>query len=1104
MSIKQPSDSAVRLAAIDPAQSFLIQAPAGSGKTELLTDRILALLATVNRPEEIVAITFTRKAASEMHARVLAKLQAGQGDPPVQEYKRRSWELAQKAMQRNDEMGWNLLQYPARLSVRTIDSFCAYIVRAMPWLSALGGLPAITENAREHYKAAAQATLAMADDMESVATLISHLDVDMRVAESLLVDMLASRDQWLPLLVSGGDIEQLLANLEQAIEQELQTLAASMPLGWAASLAPSVSRAAQILANSEESLDLNALLDWQGEPFDTCHQDLDKWHALANVLLTGTDTLRRTVNKRQGFEAKSDYKDDFLTWLKSADESAPWVAALAEVRNAPLNGYHPDQLQTLHALIQVLWLASAQLNVRFVETGEVDFIEIAQRAVQALGQPDDPTDLLLMLDTTIKHLLVDEFQDTSQSQIELLKRLTAGWMQDDGRTLFLVGDPMQSIYRFRKAEVGWFLKVKAQGLGEVKLKTLHLTNNFRSQANVVDWVNRIFHPLFPGQNNPTLGAISYTPSEAFNDGVDGLGVEFHPVWLTGDDPADQAANAAEAIAIQLAREALQRHADSEHPVAILVRARTHLDGIVRRLAQANIPCRAVELVSLKARQVVIDLVQLARALSHPADRLAWLSVLRSPLCGLKLASLHAVFGSDHQSTVPLLLSQWLEQDRGGQSCLENTESARLRRAASILLDRQNSAGTIPFAAWLESCWERLGGPAIYASASDMADAESLFRLIEKLAPYGGLNPIELDAKLEQLYAAPNSTGRAVEVMTIHKSKGLEFDTVILAGLHRKPRSETQPLLRFEHNDGDLLLGPIRHRVHDEADPVSTYLAQREKKRASYETDRLLYVGVTRAREQLHLIGTVVLDGAGEPKVPASSSLLGRLWDHMIKPVPPSLSELCDNGATAMQSEQSRPLVRIQDAHLLPVEPAAKPVTGGTSWQWRLDSGDEATIGTVAHAWLERMGKDGVQSWPVERINASVPVLRKQLSRAGLASSGLDAAAGAVRDTLAATLASPKGLWLLNAARAHREWSLLDISGRVSVIDLAISHEGGWLVVDYKTGMPADGELPESFIQRMRQRYQEQIERYCEHVTALDGRQARGALYFPRADIWVDF
>jgi ATP-dependent exoDNAse (exonuclease V) beta subunit len=943
----------------------------------------------------------------------------------------------------------------------------------------------------------------MADDVEAVATLIEHLDVDMRAAEALLADMLGSRDYWLPLLMSGGDVDQLMATLESEIEKELAQLDGCMPLGWASTLAPLVSRAAAVLAGGEETLDISALLDWQGEVFEAEYADLARWRALADVLLTGTGTLRRTVNKRQGFEAKSDYKDEFVNWLKSADEGAPWVLALAEIRNAPQDGYQPEQLQTLQALIQVLWLASAQLNLRFIETGEVDFVEIAQRAVQALGQADEPTDLLLMLDMTIKHILVDEFQDTSQSQIELLKRLTAGWVAGDGRSLFLVGDPMQSIYRFRKAEVGWFLKVQEQGLGEIPLTTLHLTNNFRSQANVVQWVNEVFGPLFPQDNNSTLGAISYTPSEAFHDGVDGLGVEFHPIWFAADEAAEQAGEVAQKVAVQLAREALERHGDSEHPVAILVRARSHLEDIVLRLTRENIPCRAVELVSLHERQVVIDLAQLARALAHPADRLAWLSVLRSPLCGLTLTSLHSLFGNEHQLTAPRVLSKWLEDDRNGQSRLSAPESTRLRRVANILLDRRNWAGTVPFAAWLEEVWERLGGPVIYASGSDVADAESLFRLIEKLAPYGGLNPVELDAKLAQLYAAPNSTGRAVEVMTIHKSKGLEFETVILTGLHRRPRADTQPMLRFEHNEGELLLGPVKHRAYDDLDPVSVYLSQREKKRASYEADRLLYVGVTRAREQLHLIGLVGLDAAGEPKSPAGSSLLGRLWDYVAKPVPPALSELSEGDAATPVASGPRALVRISDASLLPEEAAMAPAQGGTSWQWRMESGDEATIGTVAHAWLERIGKDGLENWPLERINDCAPVLRTQLSRAGLASTALDAATEAVQQTLAATLSSDKGRWLLEAARAHREWSLLDISGRVSVIDLAIAHEGGWLVVDYKTGVPGANESTEHFAQRMRERYAEQIERYCAHVTALDARPARGALYFPRADLWVD-
>lgn len=1102
MSFKSPSDAAVRRQALDPGRSFLIQAPAGSGKTELLTDRILALLATVERPEEILAITFTRKAASEMHARVLAKLQAGQGPMPPEPHKQASWRLAQSAMARNTQKQWNLLEYPARLGIRTIDSFCSGLVRLTPWLSTLGGLPSVTEQADEHYQEAAKATLAMADDDEKVARLIAHLDVDLRAAQDLIAAMLASRDQWLPLLGEGSDAGRLLHNLIQAVQADLVQLAQCMPPGWSQALSQPLSAAIEALRNSEKPCSFEALSGWDGTALEPSFSQLSRWQALANALLTQTNTLRRTADKRLGFDPKSPHKDTFLKWLSGCDPDEPWVECLARIRTAPSGGYDPEQLAVLGDLIHVLWLATAQLKLRFSEKSEVDFIEISQSALQALGSADNPSDLLLKLDASIKHLLVDEFQDTSQSQIRLLTSLTAGWEPGDGRTVFLVGDPMQSIYRFRKAEVGLFLHAKEKGLGNIALESLNLTDNFRSQANIVDWVNRSFQPLFPSQADPGMGAIPYTPSTAYHDALGDVGVELHPVWTHASiDPAS-ASLTAESIAVRLARDALKRHADSNHPVAILVRARGHLQEVVRRLAAEGIPCRAVELSPLKSRQVVSDAVQLARALSHPADRLAWLSVLRSPMCGLTLTSLHAIFGSDHHTSPRELLMRWLQGDLQNQ--LAPDEAERLRHACSVLLDASNSTGSVPLAAWLQSCWERLGGPQVYPSPSDRADVESLFRLIEKLWPYGGLDPAELELRLERLFAAPEGAERSVEVMTIHKSKGLQFETVILMGMHRRPRADTQPLLRLEHSEGRLLLGPIKNRASDDPDPVSTYLAEREKRRAAYEADRLLYVAVTRACQQLHLIGEVALDDEGGIKEPSASSLLGRLWPHMRQPEPPPLAEVLAGQNVQPPRSTPRPLLRVTADRLSQPSAPVGASEPASVWQWASDTTHEAAIGTVAHAWLERLGRQGLDAWSESRIHEHLPVIRKQLGRAGLPVSALDAAAQVVSHTLCATLASEKGRWLLNAAKAQREWSLLDVSGRVSVIDLAIADEEGWLVVDYKTSMPPATEDPEQFAARMRLRHGEQLKRYCEQVAALDGRPARAALYFPRADIWLEF
>ncbi|MBO9355107.1 AAA family ATPase [Bordetella petrii] len=1145
-SARQPSDHPARARALDPAASFLVQAPAGSGKTELLTDRILALLATVNRPEEIVAITFTRKAASEMHARVLGKLRDGSGPMPDTEHGRRSWQLARAALERNDALGWKLLQHPARLSIRTIDSFCAGLVRGMPWLSELGGMPDIADDAQAHYDAAARATLALADDFEAVRILLAHLDVDTQAAAEAIAAMLGQRDQWLPLLARGSDREALQDALAEAIGEDLRALARAMPMGWDEALRWPARMAAAVLDGEGTGHALAALRDWHA-PIEPDAAWLDQWRAVRHLLLTAAGGLRsaRGVTKKLGFPPKCEHKDPFTQWLDAADPKAAWVWMLEAVDNVPPADFSDEQWRVLGAQLMTLKLAVAQLHLRFAETREVDFIEIAQRAAHALGSADDPGELLLKLDASIRHLLIDEFQDTSLTQIHLLATLTAGWQPGDGRTLFLVGDPMQSIYRFRKAEVGLFLQAAEQGVGEIAPTFLQLTDNFRSQAGVVDWVNATFRGLLPARNDAAAGAIAYTDSAAFNPRLPGEPVCFHAAFST--DGATAADAAAEALTVQLVRQALdERDPASRHPVAILVRARGHLGQLVRRLTQAGIRCRAVDLVPLAQRHVVSDLVQLLRALAHPADRLAWLAVLRAPWCGLTLDSLHALFGHDLTTPVPVLLADALRAPRPAsgpdagapgqtlslwdapaappcraESVLPAAEYARLSHVGPILLDGTNASGAIPLAAWLESLWGRLGGAALYPGSSAADDAESLFALVERLAPHGGLDPARLDAALARLYAAPEGgadDGGVVEIMTMHKSKGLQFDTVILYGLHKSPRAERPPLVSFEQSGERVLFGPVKPRADKDADPVSRYLSQRERRRAAYETDRLLYVAATRARHRLHLVGNVALDRAtGQPKPPPAASLLGRLWEWLPaeQKMPPPGWQDDAPAETDAAPPRGEPLRRLADPAIETLR-ARRAIIGGPGFAmgtalgqgaehpaWQLETAHDAAIGTLAHAWLARIGQDGLPAWDADALRGYLPVMQKQLTRAGLPAAQAPDAAQAVLDTLLATLAHERGRWLLSQSAARREWPLIDATGRVSVIDLALSTEDGWLIVDYKTARPHPGEAPGHFATRMRQRHADQLARYCAQVTALDSRPARAALYFPRAQLWID-
>ncbi len=1096
-----PSDSPARARALDPESSFLVQAPAGSGKTELLTDRILALLARVQRPEEIVAITFTRKAAAEMHARVLEKLAAADQDRPAEPYRVRSWELARAAMQRNQEQQWDLLAYPARLSIRTIDSLCAHLVRAMPWITGLGGVPAITDKALEHYETAAWATLEMAESVPSVARFLEHMDVNLLQAQALLAGMLASRDQWLPAVGQGGNVALLQDSLREVVEQQLQQLSDSLPPGWGRTLAP----LACFAASNLEAGDVLALADWQGDTLAPVMDDLPRWRGLAALLLTDKGDLRKSLTVRNGFPPKTAQKEALTEWLGNCLGAESWVSRLASARLLPAQ-YSEQQQEVLSNLIQVLWLAAAQLKLRFAEKAEVDFTEIAQRALQALGDADEPGELLLRMDRSIRHLLVDEFQDTSQSQVQLLERLTSGWEPGDGRSLFLVGDPMQSIYRFRKAEVGLFLQVwQARCLGDVELEPLNLSNNFRSHPRLVEWVNQVGAQLFPAQPDPDLGMVTYEHSTAFKPDIPEWVVQFHPSWhfrvARGEDtvPSQQAAQEhAVAEAVSCAAHALQRYQDSEHPVAILVRARSHLHGLVRKLGEQGIPCRAVELEPLQQRPVVADLVQLVRALAHPADRLAWLSVLRSPLIGLRLESLHRLCAlHPTQTLIELTHNQGFED-------WDPNERARLLFACQILLDRANRSGLMPFAGWVQECWTRLGGPQVYPSLADQADAEQVLRLLEELCPYGPPDQQQLQARVESLYATPQGTGKTVEVMTIHKSKGLEFETVILFGLHKQSAADSEPLIRLEHSAERLILGPISHKGSEQRDPVSQFLAARERIRAEQESHRLLYVALTRARQELHLFAELSITQDKGLREPDGRSLLSRVWPVLVQPEAPVWQ--AGQGVLQEDSGQSSAalLQRVVNLPAVPPEQLETATQQYQSWQWSLDTTHEKAIGTVAHDWLERLGREGLEQWPVERLQQGRAVMRRQLLRAGVPATYLDDAAQSLFEAIAATIQTERGRWLLGVTRAYREWSLLDVSGRVSIIDLAISQEDHWLVVDYKTGRPAEHESLADFSARMLARYAPQLQRYCEQVQALDGRPAQAALYFPRADLWLPY
>jgi ATP-dependent helicase/nuclease subunit A len=974
------ADQESRDRALDPARSFIVQAPAGSGKTDLLVRRYIKLLGVVKQPEEILAITFTIKAAAEMRQRVLEKIDS--------------------------------LETAPRLRIQTVDAFCTALTRQTPVLSRFGAQPAIVEDAAEHYREAASRTLI--DLSAQVERVLAHLDNNVETATSLIAAMLAKRDQWLRKTGTAPTRKELEAAF--------------------------LSERKRLLAHAK-ALHHKSSPEWAAEK------------------LTKGFTWRRADPEAQALSGNEELR-----------------RALQALLCMPPERYSDAQWEVLDSIIRVLPLAVAQLKVIFAERGEADFTEFAQGAVRALGTPEAPSDLLLALDYRIRHILVDEFQDTSISQWELLERLTAGWEEGDGRTLFVVGDPMQSIYRFREAEVALFLHARRAGLGNVKLEPLTLTTNFRSQGRLVDFFNDAFPRIFPAGPDESLGAVPYSPATPHHAALPGDAV----AWHNTADRQDEAKKV-----VEIARSA-------EGRTAILVRKRDALADIVPALRGAGIRYRAIEIERLGEKQVVQDLYALARALSHLGDRVAWLSILRAPWCGLSLHQLYDIAGSSRHATIWELIKDDLFLERFTRILAP----AIANRGRGTLRDR------------VEGVWLALGGPACVEDATDLEDAEIFLDELEKLEHAGAIaDPAALAERLENLYALPDVAAGDddLQIMTIHKAKGLEFDNVIVPGLDRGPGRSDPPLFLWkERPDGSLLLAPIRETGADK-DIAYKYLKDLDADAEDTEASRLLYVAATRAEKRLHLLACLSSDEQGDLKKPLAHSLLERAWPaaegHLAaatEPVRVSETRRAPIPVTLKRLATDMQLPKLPDAVRWTAPAEGRVAEEEIEFSW---AGETARhIGTVVHRWLQRMADDELRGWEAKRIEGLQKDFLRQLERRGVQASELKAAAEVVASALKNTLMDERGRWLLGPQAESRTEYRVRVrtkeGARTYIVDRTFrAADGARWVIDYKTSRHEGGEV-EAFLDRERLRYAEQLKSYGEAL-----QSSRAGLYFPLMRGW---
>lgn len=1144
-----PVDALQREQALDPSRSFIVQAPAGSGKTELLTRRVLTLLTTVERPEEVLAITFTRKAEAEMRHRVVASLKrAADPSPAADDYEAEGLALARRVLERDASRGWNLVADPSRLGLRTIDSFSAQLARRLPVSSQLGAPVNTVDDASALYRIAAERFLD--HEIASVAGLSQQLDNNLAKLRDSLVTLLGIRDQWGRLLADDFSDQRVRSVLEsmlaQLLRSRLHVLRTACPPGLMASLAPIVQRAANYLTTMDQ-LSMQALGDSQHNIVQLAEavQDLggrlpssdvdtlNTWALLGDFLLTVSDgNLRKTVRVSEGFPAKgvskklgvdpkelASHKNDMLELLESLRAESAFLELLKEARSLPAPVYQDDEWKLIGQLGQGLPRLLAELKVVFAERGEMDFVEIGSRALHALGDEDNPTDLALAIDLRIKHILVDEFQDTSLTQYALFERLVAGWQEGDGRTFFAVGDPMQSIYRFREGKVGLFLKAMDEGIGAVPLDALQLSVNFRSAPAVIDWVNAQFSEAFPKRQDRDIGAVTYEPSTAHRDEAGQVDVHILDPAVSEDAVLAEAEHV-----VSLVNAA--RHEGSQS-IGILVRGRSHVPELVRVLQREGVAFRAVELETLGKRGVVRDLVALVLALRYPHDRSSWLSVLRSALCGLSLKDLHALVHDSHKASVPDLIRSDERLQR-----LSSDGQARLSRFVEEVMPALERAPRSRLMPWVEALWLRLGGPAMCRDDVDEDAAErALLRLAELEQRHGLWNRADIETAMKKLYAAgkTDEESNRVQIMTWHKSKGLEFDTVILPSLGRgSGRNDARLLDWYESSVAgrpNLVLAPI-DRVGDRRKSAIGRLLKRFRDMAdSAEHVRLLYVACTRARRRLHLVATLAANAQGQVK-PRAQSSVSPIWpslakDHALPREPRSTDDASaagnDGPDDVLPSRQV--LQRTRRDWVL-------PTLSTFSWQRPLPEKREAPaltydwqgttardVGTVVHRELQRLA-ERPEPVPDRLGDDALARIRAELRTLAVTEADIDRATQQVLRAVHNTLADERGRWTLaphNDARSEWALSIPTIAdGRVVdvqrvVIDRSfVDEEGTRWIVDYKTGSHEGGGL-DDFLDRELERYSHQLDGYAAVMQTIEPeRPLRLGLWFPMVSSWREY
>jgi ATP-dependent helicase/nuclease subunit A len=882
----RPDPGERQRAAADPTASVWVSASAGSGKTKVLTDRVLSLLLQGVGPERILCLTFTKAAAAEMAVRInqqaaaaemavrinqqlskwatageaelLELLQELTGKPPAEETAR----LARQLFAR-------VLDVPGGLKIQTIHAFCQSLLGRFPIEAGLAphfeviderSAAELMDSARDEVlrRCGADGELGLA-----LATVSEHVN-EVRFGE-LMGELARERHRLERFLDGRGGLDTAVLAIRTELglspeDTDENILARAVP--DEAFDAKALREAVEVLLASGNKGDQDRggrIADWLRLDGAGRAAGFDDY---ASTFLTAGGSVRATL-------ATKPIRDEYPEVPEALAEEAARVLAIQDLRNALVTADATAALMRLgEALLQVYDESKRSL-------ARLDYEDLILKTADLLNRPGVAPWVLFKLDGGIDHILIDEAQDTSPQQWSVVAKLADEFFAGEGartdaiRTVFAVGDTKQSIFSFQHADPEEFRRMREHFAARVvdgggTWRPVELDISFRSSESVLAAVDSVFA-------NPQAGGGVVEPGAmlahyAFREGHAGRVEVWPPVGLreteeeetawsapvarqAGDDPAVRLALVLAArIDGWIGKERLEARGRPVRAgdIMVLVRTRTgFVDALVRALKDQGVPVSGLDRMVLTQQIAVMDLIALGRFLLLPTDDLTLATVLKCPLLGFDDDDLfHLAWNRGEKSLWQRLLEEAASDPRYAAArtwlaeLLNRVDYVRPYELYAEIL----SSPTTTRENGRQRMLARLGPDAEdpideflnLAFAHERGHASSLESFLHWIE--AGEATVKRD--LEQ-------SGRdEVRIMTVHGSKGLQAPIVIMPDTASKPR--VSPAMLWK---GDMPLWPPRSEYRDS---VCEQVLDGLKRRTAEEYRRLLYVAMTRAEDRLYV------------------------------------------------------------------------------------------------------------------------------------------------------------------------------------------------------------------------------------------------------------